>query len=139
MYMLSFLHLKEFAGIECQWPMFFLYIYLSAMFEGKKELADEYWEKTVSLLVDWTSEEDDFKGWCLPLCVCVCVYVCMCVFICLCACIHHVCMYTCVHLCVHVYSMCEFLCMMKLHVFTLCVCVCMYVCVCMHMCACMNA
>jgi phosphorylase kinase alpha/beta subunit len=58
--------LDEFAGIECQWPMFFLYIYLSAMFEGKKELADEYWEKTVSLLVDWTSEEDDFKAKIVP-------------------------------------------------------------------------
>lgn len=44
--------LKEFEHIECEWPLFFTYLYLDALFQGDKATAQTYRDRLDSLLVE---------------------------------------------------------------------------------------
>jgi phosphorylase kinase alpha/beta subunit len=44
--------LKQFEKIECEWPLFFTYLFLDGLFRGKQEQAKYYQERLESLLVD---------------------------------------------------------------------------------------
>jgi phosphorylase kinase alpha/beta subunit len=48
--------LKQFEHIECEWPLFFTYLLLDALFRGDRELADDYYTRLESILAqqgDW--------------------------------------------------------------------------------------
>ena len=49
--------LKQFEHIECEWPLFFTYLMLDALFQGDRLQADEYYQRLQPLLV----EKDGFK------------------------------------------------------------------------------
>ncbi|MBW4660394.1 MAG: glycoside hydrolase family 15 protein [Drouetiella hepatica Uher 2000/2452] len=49
--------LKQFEHIECEWPLFFTYLMLDALFQGDRPQADEYYQRLQPLLV----EKDGFK------------------------------------------------------------------------------
>ncbi|WP_281258949.1 glycoside hydrolase family 15 protein [Stenomitos frigidus] len=44
--------LKQFEHIECEWPLFFTYLLLDAMFRGDREQADAYQQKLQAVLVE---------------------------------------------------------------------------------------
>ncbi|MUG97555.1 glycosyl hydrolase family 15 [Scytonema sp. UIC 10036] len=44
--------LKQFEKIECEWPLFFTYLFLDGLFCGKQEQAKYYQERLESLLVE---------------------------------------------------------------------------------------
>ncbi len=44
--------LLKFEGIECEWPLFFTYLYLDALFSGDTLQVDKYRELLASVLVD---------------------------------------------------------------------------------------
>jgi phosphorylase kinase alpha/beta subunit len=44
--------LKEFEHIECEWPLFFTYLYLDGLFRGDLEQANDYRQKLQTLLVE---------------------------------------------------------------------------------------
>ena len=37
-----FLSLQEFENVECQWPLFFMYMIIDGMFKGSTEQVNEY-------------------------------------------------------------------------------------------------
>lgn len=43
--------------------MFYLYVYLTAMFAGDKTVAEEYWEKSKQQLVEWQDGKYCSEGW----------------------------------------------------------------------------
>ncbi|ESP02603.1 hypothetical protein LOTGIDRAFT_224755 [Lottia gigantea] len=43
--------IKNFDGIECEWPMFYLYFIIDNIFHGKKKEAEEYMKKLKPLLL----------------------------------------------------------------------------------------
>lgn len=49
--------LKQFEHIECEWPLFFTYLMLDALFRGDRAQADEYYQRLQPLLV----EQDGFQ------------------------------------------------------------------------------
>ncbi|MBI4783582.1 MAG: glycoside hydrolase family 15 protein [Oscillatoriophycideae cyanobacterium NC_groundwater_1537_Pr4_S-0.65um_50_18] len=49
--------LKQFEHIECEWPLFFTYLMLDALFQGDRAQADDYYQRLQPLLV----ERDGFK------------------------------------------------------------------------------
>ncbi|MBD3883017.1 glycoside hydrolase family 15 protein [Phormidium tenue FACHB-886] len=49
--------LKQFEHIECEWPLFFTYLMLDALFRGNRDQADEYYQRLQPLLI----EKDGFK------------------------------------------------------------------------------
>ncbi|XP_019849301.1 PREDICTED: phosphorylase b kinase regulatory subunit beta-like [Amphimedon queenslandica] len=59
--------IKSYEGFECEWPLFYLYTYISAMFRGETEKAERYWDK-LSLTV--TRNESGYpivpKFYCYP-------------------------------------------------------------------------
>ncbi|MFP4318370.1 MAG: glycoside hydrolase family 15 protein [Phormidium sp.] len=44
--------LQQFENIECEWPLFFCYLYLNHLFMGNREAAREYGQKIQNILVD---------------------------------------------------------------------------------------
>ncbi|XWK87310.1 MAG: glycoside hydrolase family 15 protein [Phormidium sp.] len=44
--------LKQFENIECEWPLFFTYLFLDGLFRRDKEQAEDYQQKLESLLVE---------------------------------------------------------------------------------------
>lgn len=44
--------LQQFADIECEWPLFFTYLYLDALFRNDRPEIDKYREKLAKLVVD---------------------------------------------------------------------------------------
>jgi phosphorylase kinase alpha/beta subunit len=44
--------LKQFEHIECEWPLFFTYLMLDALFRGDRVQAEEYYQKLQPLLVE---------------------------------------------------------------------------------------
>ena len=44
--------LKQFADIECEWPLFFCYLLLNHLFNGNREQANRYRARLESLMVD---------------------------------------------------------------------------------------
>lgn len=44
--------LKEFEHIECEWPLFFTYLYLDALFRGDQPVIEEYRQRLATLLVE---------------------------------------------------------------------------------------
>ncbi len=44
--------LKQFEHIESEWPLFFTYLFLDALFRGDRDRADEYNQRLASLLVE---------------------------------------------------------------------------------------
>lgn len=44
--------LKQFEHIECEWPLFFTYLMLDALFQGDRILAESYYQKLQPLLVE---------------------------------------------------------------------------------------
>ncbi|HEY9642057.1 MAG TPA: glycoside hydrolase family 15 protein [Coleofasciculaceae cyanobacterium] len=44
--------LKQFEHIECEWPLFFTYLMLDALFRGDRALADDYYQRLQPLLVE---------------------------------------------------------------------------------------
>ncbi|MBF2076592.1 MAG: glycoside hydrolase family 15 protein [Synechococcales cyanobacterium C42_A2020_086] len=44
--------LKQFEHIECEWPLFFTYLLLDALFRGDREQVEEYHQKLQPLLVE---------------------------------------------------------------------------------------
>jgi phosphorylase kinase alpha/beta subunit len=51
------MELKQFEHIECEWPLFFTYLMLDALFRGDRTQADEYYEQLQPLFV----EQNGFK------------------------------------------------------------------------------
>lgn len=51
------LELKQFEHIECEWPLFFTYLMLDALFRGDAEQAEEYHQRLQPLLI----EQNGFK------------------------------------------------------------------------------
>jgi phosphorylase kinase alpha/beta subunit len=49
--------LKQFEHIECEWPLFFTYLMLDALFRGDRAQADDYYQRLQPLLI----EQDGFK------------------------------------------------------------------------------
>jgi phosphorylase kinase alpha/beta subunit len=49
--------LKQFEHIECEWPLFFSYLFLNALFQGDRTSADNYYQRLETLLV----EKDGYK------------------------------------------------------------------------------
>jgi phosphorylase kinase alpha/beta subunit len=43
--------LKQFEHIECEWPLFFTYLLLDALFRGDRPEAERYWQKLEQVLV----------------------------------------------------------------------------------------
>jgi phosphorylase kinase alpha/beta subunit len=43
--------LKAFENIECEWPMFFCYLLLDALFSGNEDMAEEYWDALEEVIV----------------------------------------------------------------------------------------
>ncbi|CAI4231872.1 unnamed protein product [Auanema sp. JU1783] len=56
----------KFQGIECQFPMFFAYIGLTAHLQGDTQLSEKYWKKLQDVLVP-----SDNGTMLVPLCYCV--------------------------------------------------------------------
>ncbi len=46
------LELKQFEHIECEWPLFFTYLMLNALFRGDRSEAENYYQKLQPLLVE---------------------------------------------------------------------------------------
>ena len=46
------LELKQFEHIECEWPLFFTYLFLDGLFRGEQEHVKHYQERLESLLVE---------------------------------------------------------------------------------------
>ena len=44
--------LKEFEHIECEWPLFFTYLFLDALFRGDRPTAENYYQKLQPLLIN---------------------------------------------------------------------------------------
>ncbi|PSB67029.1 glycosyl hydrolase family 15, partial [filamentous cyanobacterium CCP1] len=44
--------LKQFEHIECEWPLFFTYLMLDALFRGDRDQAEEYYQNLQPLLVE---------------------------------------------------------------------------------------
>lgn len=42
--------IQEFEKIECQWPLFFLYMIVEGMFKGNEEQVEEYKKKLKPLM-----------------------------------------------------------------------------------------
>jgi phosphorylase kinase alpha/beta subunit len=49
--------LKQFKDIECEWPLFFAYLLLNNLFEGKAEAATKYRNKLEALLVEQNGQK----------------------------------------------------------------------------------
>ncbi|NMG19728.1 glycoside hydrolase family 15 protein [Brasilonema bromeliae] len=46
------LELKQFEHIECEWPLFFTYLFLDGLFRGEQEQVKHYQERLESLLIE---------------------------------------------------------------------------------------
>ncbi len=46
------LELKQFEHIECEWPLFFTYLFLDALFRGDRDQAEDYYQRLQPLLVE---------------------------------------------------------------------------------------
>eukprot|EP00118_Oscarella_pearsei_P010638 m.66389 g.66389 ORF g.66389 m.66389 type:complete len:1074 (+) comp35386_c0_seq8:474-3695(+) len=53
--------LRRFDKVECEWPLFFVYLLIEAIFRGDKKETEMYWEKIQSLMVSTA-----YGGRCLP-------------------------------------------------------------------------